>query len=149
MRNQTAAARRTKADTKTHDIGLRFGKVVVESGRLQVPVSISREECTLEDADTFLCGRRLDGTLVICDDNPHQPRLPGMELPETELTGVFDCKGFSVSPTHILAHIAFEVGVINLSLLRLFPGHLGLLRIQHSEQIPAPAAKEEQSRANV
>jgi hypothetical protein len=121
---------------KVKNIPVLLGTPTLNGGRLQVPIQISRNDCSLTDADDLLCGRRLASTLFIFDGNP--------QAPAAELSGVCESKGFSVTPNNLTALLSFEVGLIDLNILRQFPHAQGNLRIDLSDVIAktAPAAKE-------
>lgn len=123
------------------DVAVNFGDVSIGDGTARIGVPIDRSLLNIDAADELLCGRRLDGRLLVIPpgDASNQtyidPELSG-EL-RHELTSTFDVKRFSVSPKNIAAGLTFSLQEVEVSELSHFAKRGGRLVVAGIEEIPA------------
>lgn len=118
------------------DVAVSFGGVSIGDTTAKVSFTINRDRFDLEEADRFLCGKRLTGRLVVVrgDEDPNQEPLPGMEDNKLELSSVFDCKGFRATPKTIASGAVFLLESIDVSVLGHVAKKSGRLIIQSVEE---------------
>jgi hypothetical protein len=113
-----------------------FGNVNIGESTASIRLTVSRANLDVLDADTLLCGRRLRGKLVVglSGDLSGQQTLPGM--PDPEIEGTFDVKGYGVSPKAIGFGLTFSLDRLDLKTLAGMAKRDGKLLIEGSEALP-------------
>ncbi len=119
-------------------VGIPFG-----GGTARVGVRIDRAVMSIEQADTALCGRRLNGKIVVGpkDESTSQTHLlPGLKH---EIDGSFDVKRFAVSPKNITAGLTFALKGLAIEELAHFAKKSGRLLIDTIEDIPVDVEEDD------
>lgn len=128
------------------DIGCDFGGVSLGKETCRVGVKLERSSITLQDADTFLCGMRLTGKLVVGGKQaaPGQTTLPGMEDAGHEVAGVFDVKRFGVSAKEITFGATFAMASVDPRDLAKLANSSGRLVVTDADVIPDDEAGDDE-----
>lgn len=106
----------------------------IGEGTASVGIKVNREAMTVQDAEAFLCGRRLAGRIMTGEDDPAQKEL--FEDNRPTLEGVFDVKQFSVKPKEIGAKLNFSLAEIDVEELVQFAKQSGVLEIDEVSELP-------------
>lgn len=120
------------------EVDVQFGGVSIGDETARVGVKIDRGAMTLDDADEFLCGKRLTGRIEVCapGEQQGQQSLPGMNDARPHLDGTFDVKRFGVGPKEVSAGLTFVLGSIDVSELAKFAKKNGRLTIMEAQYLP-------------
>lgn len=118
------------------EIPVFYGNVNIGDATARLGVSIDRRRMSLAQADKFLCGRRLTGTILArSSGGAEQQSLPGAD-DDTTIEGTFDAKSFSVKRKSILAGLTFSLADISVSDLGRFAQREGVLTIAEFADLP-------------
>lgn len=126
-----------KAENKTLRIPVAFSNVSIGEGTARVGVTIDRDDLSVENADSTLCGRRLIGSIVRLKngESDSQKALPGMDGERHEISGAFDVKSFNCKPKSFTAGLTFSLESIKIEELGYFAKRSGVLLINHVEDL--------------
>lgn len=125
--------------TAVLNVPVEFGGVSFGDHVARIGVRVIRQRLNIDAADGALCGRRLNGKIMVCppDEDGTQTHFDGD--PEHEVDGVFDVAGFRVSPKHISCGLAFNLSDIDDSELSKFAKKTGRLVVYSVEQLATKA----------
>jgi len=128
----------TTATAKELEVDVQFGGVSIGDETARVGIKIDRGRMSVEEADEFLCGKRLTGRIEVCapGEQQGQQSLPGMKDTRPHLDGTFDVKRFGVSLKEISAGLTFSIASIEVSELAKFAKKNGRLTITAAEFLP-------------
>lgn len=117
------------------NVPVSFGGVSIGDGTASIGVSISRDEFSLEDAETILCGHRLIGRLQAGGkgDAPNQRQM--FDGARAELSASFDVKRFGCSRNDISARLAFNLSDDLVKVLGCFAKKEGRLIVAEVEDL--------------
>lgn len=108
-----------------------------------LPIFITRENMTLEQADAYLCARKLDVRLeVLGGDDPAQQRFEGVE--PDELTGVATVKKYSVGAKGFSATLQFDLALIEEDQLAALAKRQGMVNILSVEELTGDDPEEDE-----
>lgn len=133
------------------DVPVNFGDVSIGDGTARIGVRIDRSLLNIDAADELLCGRRLNGRLLVTppgDANSQtyiDPEVSG-EL-KHELESTFDVKRFSASPKNITAGLTFSLQEVEVSELSHFAKRGGRLVVASIAAIPAKQRGRKKAKA--
>jgi len=128
--------------TSMAKIRVAFGGVSIGEATAKVSFAAERPGFTPEDAEQFLCGKRLMGRLVVTsvDVSVDQQQLPGIEV-NHEIAATFDCKGYRATPKKITSGAVLNLDSINIESLGHFAKKSGFVIVESAED--APTSEEE------
>jgi hypothetical protein len=133
------------------DVPVNFGDVSIGDGTARIGVRIDRSLLNIDAADELLCGRRLNGRLLVTppgDANSQtyiDPEVSG-DL-KHELESTFDVKRFSASPKNITAGLTFSLQEVEVSELSHFAKRGGRLVVASIAEIPAKQRGRKKAKA--
>lgn len=138
-------ARKKAESNGTLKLPVAFGGVSVGDKTARLGVTVIRSQLSVAQASKYLCDRRLTGRIVARPAGAlaEQGSLPGMEGVDSEISGVFDVKGFTTSGRKISAGLTFAVSEIDVGLLAKFAKREGVLHIEGVEDLVAAGEAEE------
>lgn len=145
------AAGRSRRGGAVLDVPVNFGDVSIGDGTARIGVRIDRSLLNIDAADKLLCGRRLNGRLLVTppgDANGQtyiDPEVGG-EL-KHELESTFDVKRFSASPKNITAGLTFSLQEVEVSELSYFAKRGGRLVVASIAEIPAKQRGRKKAKA--
>lgn len=127
------------------EVDVQFGGVSIGDETARVGVKFDRARLTLDQADEFLCGKRLTGRIEVCapGEAEGQSSLPGMEDERPHLDGTFDVKRFGVGLKEISCGLTFSLGSIDVRELARFAKKNGRLLIADAEFLPDDSETDE------
>lgn len=101
----------------------------------RIGVRLARDNVSLEQADKFLCGRRLTATAELkSDDARGQTHLP--DLGPQRVKAVFDVKRFGVAPERITTGLTFNLKEVALGDIAALANKAGWLDIEAVNELP-------------
>lgn len=111
------------------DVPVSFGGVSIGVETAKIGIKIDRESMSLDDADEYLCGRRLSGRAytVPKGEDPTQKHMFKGE--RHELVNLFDVKKISVSPNMLSCGLTFALQDVDVTELAQFASRGGRLEI--------------------
>ena len=133
-----------KAKNKHLELPVSFGNVSIGEQTCRVGVTVARTALDVAEADEKFCGCRLTGTLRVGQegDLPGQKTLPGM--PDPELRGTFDIKGFSAALKTISFGLTFALNGTDLGVLAGLAKREGTLTVEGVERLTDEEAEGEE-----
>lgn len=142
------AKAKERAAVAVLDLPVHYGDVSIGEDTCRVGISAERKNLSLHKADNSLCGRRLWGKIVArSSGGPDQDSLPGIDN-DSEVTAVFDVKGFSVSKKFVRFGLTFALESVDVRTLSQFAKRFGRLVVTDTQDLPetskAPAAEAEE-----
>ncbi len=122
-----------------------FGSVSCKKKTVSIPLTVDRDQLTLNEADKLFCERRMNLSIIASGegDQRDQARLAGMEE-DIEVEGSADSHGFSVKSHAIGFTISFNSKQLREAAkssgvdLADFAGREGYIAIDSTEDIPEP-----------
>lgn len=137
-------AKKAKAAPGPMELPVHFSNVSIGDTTCRIGVGISRGNITVAQADASMCGRRLTGKLIAQKngDAPGQAALPG--IPDPELEGIFDVKGFSVTTKRLSIGLTFALAGMDLATLAGLAKRDGRLIINKVEDLDSDDEEEEE-----
>lgn len=122
------------------DVPCEFNSVTFGDATANVGIAIQRERVNLDAAEGAFCGKRLTGRiLVTAGDDPDQQYFDGMKAQHV-VAGVFDCKGFRVSPKWITTAATFALEGLEIEELAHFAKRSGRIVVSLIQGLE-PASK--------
>lgn len=119
-----------------HEFGAKFGRASIGKGTVSIPAGVDRNALSVSQADKLFCCKRFPAVLRISNVSGDQQALPGMEV-ATELSGIFEVKGFAVRKTAITFTLNLPYEEKDANAIPVVANHDGQLRITGpAEDIP-------------
>lgn len=129
------------------ELPVAFGNVNIGDATASVKISISRNNLKPAAADKHLCGMRLSGTIYAAPSGVStgngQKALPGADGDE-EIAGIFDVKGFTVTPKKISAGLTFSLKDLDIGTLSHFAKRDGRMVINGVQKIEDEEESDEE-----
>lgn len=122
------------------DLDCEFGGLSIGDGTARLGFTVARERLELEEADHYLCGKRLAGAVTLqAREDEAQERLPGMEDAEPPtVEAVFDVKQVGVKPKAFSAGLTFSTESVDVAELAQFAKRSGRLLVETVGPIDDP-----------
>lgn len=129
----------------TTNLPIDFGNLSIGDRTASLGFKLSREVFSLDDADHFLCGRRLTGSIIVQPnrDHPDQEYFEGMDQ-KYLVEASFDIKSIRVTPKQLGGNLTFPLGEVNVSDLAHFAKRTGTLKIKGVEDLAAIKQADEE-----
>lgn len=116
----------TKPKAKTVlDVPVAFGNVSIGDGTARLTMTIDRASMNIDAADEALCGRRLTGTVWLTQDGEDKGQQMLGDDMRRSVDGVFDVKGFRVTPKAISTGLTFSLRDVDVEELSHFAKKTG------------------------
>lgn len=128
---------------KKLQVACEFGGVSLGGdGAARIGIKVSRDVMTLEQADNYLCGKRLSGKITASSgDDPNQKTIAD-DIDE-QLEATFDVKRISASPSEIGASLTLVLDDQDVSAFAHFAKRSGWLTVDRVEVIEVDDAEQE------
>lgn len=131
-----AKKKQRESSTSVAELPCSFGGASVGKKTRRLGVSVARSALTPAQADRFLCGKQIGGTLVArANGGSNQQSLPGADQ-DPVLTGTFEIKSYGVSPDHYTFGLTFVKSSLPDGTLDPFANKDGTLCIEDVSAIP-------------
>lgn len=127
---------------KKLQVACEFGGVSLGGdGAARIGIKVSRDDMTLEQADKYLCGKRLSGKITATTgDNPAQKTIAS-DIDE-QLEATFDVKRISATPTEIGASLTLVLDDQDVSAFAHFAKKKGWPIVDRVEVIEGEATAD-------
>ena len=126
------------------DVPVTLKGVSINKGTVRIGIGVERDGdgMSLADADKFLCGRRLTGSIV-AHRPTKDPDQTVMFEDSSTVTGSFDVKQFSCKPDEFSSSLVFAQAEVKLDEIAFLANKKGQLRVAEVGDMPRDSGGSE------
>lgn len=140
-----AKKKQRESSTAVAELPCTFGGSSCGKKTRRLGVSVSRSHLTPAQADRFLCGKQIGGTIIArSNGGSNQESLPGADQ-DPLLTSTFEVKGYGVTPDAFTFGMTFVKSALPDGTLDPFANKEGVLCIEDVSAIPEGSESEEEA----
>jgi hypothetical protein len=134
---ETEGASTAVAEQEVRVIPCDFGGVSFGEDTASISFTIDREQLDLQEADDILCGRRIQGRILVWPKGESIDQLHLFEDPKKMIAGSMDCKNFSVKQKKFSSRLTFALTSLDKDTEKLvhFAKRSGVLAIDFVDVI--------------
>lgn len=139
-----AKKKQPESSTAIAELPCTFGGASVGKKTRRIGVSVARSHLTTAQADKFLCGKQIGGTIVArANGGSDQQSLPGADQ-DAVLTGTFEVKGYGVTPDAFSFGLTFVKSTLPDGALDPFANKAGAICIEDVSAIPEGSGSDDE-----